>query len=531
MEEYRFTQNAPEIQETLNQVATNTEAIASANAKIQELKNEIDGMSGNVIYDQDDLIKNHFYDVVDSPVPTKLGKNDRFACIQLTVNAGDNAIVTTYGGPGKGRAYALTDRERNVLAVADPDTILSAETVTANVDGFLMVNCKAEYISAFRIELNKEQTTQSVSLLSINPTINLKKVGLRVLDIGNSFTADSTHYMNEIVAAAGISPDFSFYKALRGGGCFKTWYDVYNDQDTKEYGIYKQFGDDVPGVQLGTSSGDNGTLFRTALFAGWDLVIIRTRSEYATDYSQWSGTSEAGYLKEFIRIIRKSNPNATIGYAAIHSLSSTHPNNTEHSSEERWRKQMASCRQFMADYGINFIVPYGTAVQNLRASSLNDGSDFSEDGRHMADGIGDYVASCAYFQALVAPRYGINIIGNSWTKTDFDESITGVINITAANALLAQKAAFASCCDMFNINNPDTLEYHDDTSQTTQDYPDPVAILKDSKADKPLSGTFANKPTTGLYVGMMYFNITAHKPIYYGGNSKWYDSDGVEQTE
>lgn len=87
-------------------------------------------------------------------------------------------------------------------------------------------------------------------------------------------------------------------------------------------------------------------------------------------------------------------------------------------------------------YGIDFIIPYGTAVQNLRASSLNDGRDFSTDGTHLADGLGDYVAACCYWQSVFAPRFG-SIEGNTFRITDLDEDTKGVKNVTDETAPIA----------------------------------------------------------------------------------------------
>ena len=94
-----------------------------------------------------------------------------------------------------------------------------------------------------------------------------------------------------------------------------------------------------------------------------------------------------------------------------HSYRGTYWANTEKSSLKRWENIVEATKQLKAEYGIDFIIPYGTAVQNLRASSLNDAYEFSDDGTHLGAGLGDYVAGCCYFQSLLAPRYGVSILG------------------------------------------------------------------------------------------------------------------------
>lgn len=243
----------------------------------------------------------------------------------------------------------------------------------------------------------------------------------------------------------------------RGSGSFKTDVDCYNDSDNSTYTVAKVLGDTIDGIQTGTGSAGNGALFRQLLTgAKWDIIIIHQVSGFSNDYSTWFGNTDGGYLKELIQIIRMTNPQATIGTYLIHSYISTYSKNTEKSSLLRWENISNAIKEFVNDCGIDLIIPYGTAVQNLRASSLNDdANEFSTDGTHMASGIGDYVASCCYYQSLFAPRFGVSVIGNTYRNTSLDETTAGVKVIDDDNALLAQKAAMLATYNMFEINNPD----------------------------------------------------------------------------
>ena len=42
----------------------------------------------------------------------------------------------------------------------------------------------------------------------------------------------------------------------------------------------------------------------------------------------------------------------------------------------------------------------------------------------------------------------------------------------------------------------------------------------------PLSGTTANRPTAGLYVGVVYFDTTLSRPVWYTGTG-WVDATGT----
>ena len=288
-----------------------------------------------------------------------------------------------------------------------------------------------------------------------NPPVDFHKADLKVLDIGNSYTRDAQTYLPQIVQAAGIGKDFSLYMAYRGSGSYKSWVDCWNDRDTEPYSISFCTGTQIQGVS-GEGYAANGSLFRKALESvKWDIILIHQVSTYSNDYSLWEGDGPGGYLTELIHIIRKTNPQATIGYLMTHSYRGTYWANTEKSSLKRWENIVEATKQLKAEYGIDFIIPYGTAVQNLRASSLNDAYEFSDDGTHLGAGLGDYVAGCCYYQSLLAPRYGVSILGNSFRITNLDESVKGRKNVTDKTAHVAQKAAMLATYNMWTLSNPD----------------------------------------------------------------------------
>ena len=291
-----------------------------------------------------------------------------------------------------------------------------------------------------------------------NPPVNFHKPDLKVLDIGNSYTQDAQTYLPHIIAAAGISTDFSLYRAFRPSASFKTWVDCWNDSDNENYSVDFCAGTALDGIS-GSGRASDGAVFRKALQSvRWDIILIHQVSTYSNDYSLWEGDGAGGFLQELIRIIRVTNPQATIGYLMTHSYRRTYWANSEGSSYQRWRNIADAVKRLKLEYDIDFIIPYGTAVQNLRASSLNDSYEFSEDGTHMGAGLGDYVAGCCYFESLLAPRYGVSILGNTFRVTNLDESKGGRRNITDQTAVVAQKAAILATLDMWNVSDPDDYD-------------------------------------------------------------------------
>ena len=337
------------------------------------------------------------------------------------------------------------------------DTMMEGYYTSEEIDALLkQMNDDISRLQASvgELEMRISEASGTVSKM-YNPPVNFHKADLKVLDIGNSYTQDAQTYLPQIIKASGIDDDFSLYRAFRPSASFKTWVDCWNDSDNEYYSIDFCAGTSLGGIS-GSGSASDGALFRKALQSvKWDIILIHQVSTYSNDYSLWEGNGAGGYLQELIRIIRVTNPQATIGYLMTHSYRGSYWANSEGSSYLRWRNIADATKQLKLEYGIDFIIPYGTAVQNLRASSLNDGYEFSEDGTHMGAGLGDYVAGCCYFESLLAPRYGVSIWGNTFRLTNLDESKGGRRNITDQTAIVAQKAAILATLDMWNVSDPD----------------------------------------------------------------------------
>ena len=376
---------------------------------------------------------------------------DEIAALEKTAGQGDvNAL--------KKSLKALEDEIEKLASLLE--TMMEGYYTSEEVDALLkQMNAEISRLRACVAELEKRiQNTSGTVSKMYNPPVNFHKADLKILDIGNSYTQDAQTYLPQIVQASGIPTDFSLYRAFRPSASFKTWVDCWNDGDNENYSLEFCAGTALDGVS-GYAGACDGALFRNALQSvKWDIILIHQVSSYSNDYSLWGGDGAGGCLPDLIRIIRMTNPQATIGYLMTHSYRSSYWANSEGSSLLRWKNIAEATKQIKLEYGIDFIIPYGTAVQNLRASSLNDNYEFSEDGTHMGAGLGDYVASCCYFESLLAPRYGVSVLGNTFRVTNLNESVGGRKNVTDQTALVAQKAALLATLDMWSISNPDDYD-------------------------------------------------------------------------
>jgi hypothetical protein len=78
---------------------------------------------------------------------------------------------------------------------------------------------------------------------------------------------------------------------------------------------------------------------------------------------------------------------------------------------------------------------------------------------------------------LFAPLFNVTVLGNSYIDTNIpvpqlgdDDYYDGrgiPVQITAANALLAQRAAILAVNDMFHLNNPETEDIVPENSDTS----------------------------------------------------------------
>lgn len=287
----------------------------------------------------------------------------------------------------------------------------------------------------------------------------LHKKELKVLDIGNSYTNDATAMLPMIVKASGVDiSNICLYKAVRSSGSFKSWYDVYHDKDTTHtYRVSKVLGGLNANVSPGKGKKGDGGLFRDLLTKEqWDIIIIHQMSTYAPYYERWKGNGNAGCLNELLSVIKRHQPNAVIGTYIVHSLWSQNKRNKEVSSYKRWKNICQSVKQLQKDYNVDLIIPYGTAIESLRASSLNNEYDLTRDGSHCGYGLCRYTAACCYFEALLAPRYGVSVLGNlaRYDASMAPKSIYPAISVTDENAMIAQKAAVMAVKHMFEIINP-----------------------------------------------------------------------------
>lgn len=383
----------------------------------------------------------------------------------------------------------------------------------------------------------------------------LMKKQLRILDIGNSYTQDATELLKYIAKASGADlSNICIYAAIRSSASFQSWYNVYNDKDDRKYNVFNVLGNLGANVNVGIAKAGDGSLFRETLNnQEWDMIVIHQYSLYAPYYQYWENDDgDRGYLNQLINLIRQAQPNAVIGMYVVHSYWDDFDANMEHSSFERWRLIAESVKNILAsNENIEFVIPYGTAVENMRQTSFNNEFDITRDGTHLALGLGRYTAACSYYQSILAPRTGIPVLGNSYRYNVEAQSKYPVVAVNDENAWEAQKAAILATKNPFDCINPQ--DYRGVTYKMGKRiiYADVVRVGSTittcqlpEEDGYDVTGWFVDKECTTLYNPLnvitqdiiLYAKKTERKPMginehyEYDYNTQWHSVSGIENN-
>lgn len=385
------------------------------------------------------------------------------------LQSGSLKTINSVSLEGTGNIEVLTSSDVGTMAAEDKTNYYTNKEIETYV---------ADAVQAAIADLD---VTFSAPKLT-NPNCRTDKSTFRVLDIGNSFTYDCTNYMdnlvNYLVANKGLNvSNISFSVAYRGGASYKNWFDIFHDKDTSSYTISQIFGG-LTETYPGSHGVGQGECFRRCLKEhSYDLIIIHQVSTYSGASNGWEGSGADGYLKEFVQLLRYYQPQAHIGFLMVHA-SPRQQQPGETNTRNQWRRIADSANWIARNYDMDFVVPAGTAIENLRISAVakNAAHQLTRDGHHMADGLCRYVGTCAYWESVFAPYFGISCYNSGWvyqqvTPPSGYESDT--IQITNINAQVAQMCVMLANTDRYTLNNPDG-KYIGPEDEKPTPTPDPI---------------------------------------------------------
>ena len=143
--------------------------------KLSELESEIGGVdvSKTDTYTSSNLTDGNYYYLgnknVGDSLSDELSPVVGWGCLMIEISAGDDISISTVGG-SNARAYAITDGEKKILAVADAglDTTSSPFEYHVLQDGFLVVNCSVPDYEKFKVTRTYYENTGLKAQISKN---------------------------------------------------------------------------------------------------------------------------------------------------------------------------------------------------------------------------------------------------------------------------------------------------------------------------------------------------------------------------
>lgn len=380
----------------------------------------------------------------------------------IEVKYGDRAIIKTNGG-ANGRAWGVADSEGKFIKFAEAsiNTLDEPAIVDIEQDGKLVVNFNGINNTTnrekFNVELyrsldgslnalskrieyleeNVAATKEIIVPLYKNNPYPINNQELKILAIGNSWTEDPTEYLGDIVEKSGI--DLSkccVYLAYIPGGTLQNWYDTIKGNGQSE--LRKRAGS----IEM-TSSGRMQSL----LAQNWDVITLQQVSSKSNDFSSFD------LLPEIISMIRRYCTNQKVCFAWQNVWAYGVNFGGAPYGIDRLKQIWEATKEQAARYGIDIIIPTGTAIQNARGTSLNTNGELTRDGSHLSFGTGRYIAACTWFQTLFSNVFNISILGNTSTHEDVSgegNTTYEAVPVTDLNRELCQECAFLACMDMYN---------------------------------------------------------------------------------
>lgn len=380
---------------------------------------------------------------------------------KIPVKMGDKVHVSFYGS-GTAAGWCLCD-ENDAIYLMDETLTKGEVDLDIAKDGYLYVNdmrgdggryAKITYTSPESAELTRStwrslkklENKEEQKGLHIRP-FPYGKRDAKILFLGNSYTDDSTAYLMEFIEAAGLDVSTAcMYYTFVSGATFEKYCEILDNGTS--YTLKNVIGT-FTGMKTGT--------LQTLLSNDWDIVILQQGSEHSKDFNLWQP-----WLNKLIQAIRINNPkNPCIAYHMTW--------NPWYYSNEVYKgnatyinigyEQIVDGVKKINSLGIDYIIPTGTAIQNVRFSSLNTVHNLHRDEKHLAFGVARYTAAACIFGTIICDLFDVSLYGNSAIHTvtegeitdSSDDYLVDNADVTSENNKKIQELVISALDNMYNV--------------------------------------------------------------------------------
>ncbi len=278
-----------------------------------------------------------------------------------------------------------------------------------------------------------------------NPPLPVGTQSLSILFIGNSFTVDATEHLPGMLKSAGIT-NVRMARAYHGGYKLPEFFENYAAPDICTYYF----------CQAGATKWENDGVLNRSLRSiiesdEWDIVTIQehTGSKYAWEWSTTAQDAIFGLCDKIQQAQPLHRPTICYIMAQAYGRSNTYIYPKYFTSQQAMFEAItAQVEKITTKSCIDIVIPSGTALQNLRTTSLNknNGMDLTRDSYHMDFGISRYAAAATVFQTLITPFTQQSVEANTYRYSNSSTSTTAYSTpVTDANAPIAITAALEAC--------------------------------------------------------------------------------------
>lgn len=361
----------------------------------------------------------------------------------IACKPGDKFTVHIKGGAVQGRAWNFLYKDKRVISQSSEDTYIDLELTAPDEAAYLVLNANT----------NDSTVVGALPIWQLDKNKDIKQI--KILCFGNSFTQDSMSYVPFILKNLAPNVKLTLGIAYIGGCPLVQHLANFTGEDQVLNGVvYTQTNYTYYKSINGEAWISNGSKNVNAMLADekWDIITFQQNGGAA--YQDWDIYFAPFIFKLHKSLFDKMGYGIKLGWILTQgAYASDYENLLNH-----WQGTANNSKKVLETTGTSILFPFGTAVQNLRTTSLKEIGDgeahnLMADSGHLQDGIGCMTA--AYANIIVILNYlGIYKTGVIGEQTRVNSAFiteknipgphlgtSGVVGVTNDNCYLAQVAA------------------------------------------------------------------------------------------
>ena len=280
---------------------------------------------------------------------------------------------------------------------------------------------------------------------------------VNILSIGNSYSRDCLSHVPYLLKNISTNVEVCIGLLYYGGCSLQQHYDfITNASAVYEY---CQFNPETSKWSSIVTGKDIGYALQQK---NWDIILLQQKSSDSIDY-----TTCQPYLNDIISwLCDMLGYNFRTGWIETHAYATGYSglSSLGISSDEMALKSAETAKSVLDKTVVDFILPYGIAIQNARHTVLDSyANHLTYEGTHLNEGIATLTAGYVIAECL-ADRLGLqkSILGDplrptsTWqTEQNIPQPHGSVLGITDDNCLLGQRCALMAIKNPYEITDLD----------------------------------------------------------------------------